>query len=728
MNWFAKLRLSTQLILAFLTVACISGAVGTIGILNIRTLSRKDRLMYVSATAPMKNLDAINTHFQLVRNSLSKCCSTPDQARLETTLAHKEGDWKAMEVAIAAYATQITTPEQKGDLDHINDLLATYDREVAQPVTRAALAGKSAAAITLSFSPEVARVTGELNDLIAKVIKNNVEEAQRIAESNAATADSATFQMESAVILGMLLAIGLGFLVTHMIKKLVGGEPLEAATIAQRVSNGDISMTVQVAEGDTTSMMAALKTMVTTLSGVLTETQQVVDAAGRGDFTVSMQVAGTHGYILNLGTSLNQLTRTCKAGLNDVVRVMEASAHGVLTERVTEAYEGDFGRLKNASNLTLDRLASTFKETIHVLEAASRGDLGGRITQEYEGEFARVKNATNITLDRLAATIEDMVRVLEATAQGDLTERIQASYEGEFARLKDAANTTIEKLSSTIAEVVQASSNLLTASEQISATAQALSQSASEQAASVEETGASMEEMSASISQNNENAKVTGDIATRTAQETVQGGEAVRETVTAMREIAHKIAIIDDIAYQTNLLALNAAIEAGRAGEHGKGFAVVAAEVRKLAERSQVAAEEISRLATESVELAARAGTLLGGIVPSIQKTADLVQEISAASAEQNSGVGQINGAINQISQSVQQNAAASEELASTSEEMSAQALELQSLMGFFTLDGHREERGHHPRFPSTKPLPRTGAFRTLVRAKDEGTGSFTRF
>jgi methyl-accepting chemotaxis protein len=205
----------------------------------------------------------------------------------------------------------------------------------------------------------------------------------------------------------------------------------------------------------------------------------------------------------------------------------------------------------------------------------------------------------------------------------------------------------------------------------------------------------------------------------------VEGGQAVRETVSAMKQIAHKIAIIDDIAYQTNLLALNAAIEAGRAGEHGKGFAVVAAEVRKLAERSQVAAEEISRLATGSVDLAQKAGTLLEAIVPSIQKTADLVQEISAASSEQNSGVGQINSAITQISQAVQQNAAASEELASTSEEMSAQATELQALMGFFTLAGSREAAARRPGKPAPRALPRA---RTMTRVADDNSGEFTRF
>jgi len=318
------------------------------------------------------------------------------------------------------------------------------------------------------------------------------------------------------------------------------------------------------------------------------------------------------------------------------------------------------------------------------------------------------------------------LRVLEAAAGGVLTERITSATMGEFDRLRRAANTTLDKLAATIADVLEAPSNLVDASNQLSATAQVLSQGASEQAASVEQTSASMEEMNASISQNNENAKVTGGIATQTAKDTQEGGRAVQETVAAMKQIAHKISIIDDIAYQTNLLALNAAIEAGRAGEHGKGFAVVAAEVRKLAERSQVAAEEISQLATGSVDLAEKAGVMLATIVPSIQKTADLVQEISVASSEQNSGVGQINSAINQISQAVQQNAAAAEELASTSEEVNAQALELQSMMTFFTL---AEEKAMPVRVPQKQAakVPLKGKAPTRVRG-GEPDGPFTRF
>jgi methyl-accepting chemotaxis protein len=210
--------------------------------------------------------------------------------------------------------------------------------------------------------------------------------------------------------------------------------------------------------------------------------------------------------------------------------------------------------------------------------------------------------------------------------------------------------------------------------------------------------------MSASIDQNTENAKVTDGMAAQASTEAVQGGTAVKETVSAMKSIAGKIGIIDDIAYQTNLLALNAAIEAARAGEHGKGFAVVAAEVRKLAERSQIAAQEIGELAESSVEMAESAGKLLDTIVPSIKKTSDLVQEIAAASEEQSSGVAQINSAMDQLNQITQQNASSSEQLAATSEEMSGQAAQLQELIAFFTVAGFSGSASLSPKAKPVKP------------------------
>ncbi|ACV36705.1 methyl-accepting chemotaxis protein [Accumulibacter sp.] len=279
----------------------------------------------------------------------------------------------------------------------------------------------------------------------------------------------------------------------------------------------------------------------------------------------------------------------------------------------------------------------------------------------------------------------DAVAVARAITEGNLAVDIRLQ-DGDGSSLLASLAQMRDTLGRTIGDVRNAADKLSNASGQVSATAQSLSQSSSEQAASVEESTASMEQMSASIVQNTENARVTDGMASTAARQAVEGGEAVGRTVEAMKSIAEKIGIIDDIAYQTNLLALNAAIEAARAGEHGKGFAVVAAEVRKLAERSQVAAQEIGNVAKDSVKLAERAGSLLGEMVPSIRKTSDLVQEIAAASQEQSSGVGQINGAMGQLNQATQQNASASEELAATAEELGGQAGQLQELMTFFQL------------------------------------------
>jgi methyl-accepting chemotaxis protein len=323
-------------------------------------------------------------------------------------------------------------------------------------------------------------------------------------------------------------------------------------------------------------------------------------------------------------------------------------------------------------------------------------------------------------------------------AEGDMTVEIQNTSKDEVGQMLSAMQNMIGKLRTVVADVNSGAEALAGASEEVSATAQSLSQASSEQAASVEQTSASIEQMTASIAQNTENARVTDGMATRAASEASEGGEAVKATVSAMKQIAQKIVIIDDIAYQTNLLALNAAIEAARAGEHGKGFAVVAAEVRKLAERSQVAAQEIGTVASESVELAERAGSLLDTIVPNIKKTSDLVQEISAASQEQSSGVGQINSAVSQLSQTTQQNASSSEELAATAEEMSSQAEQLQQTMAFFKLgDGGRRtahavaaRKAIHTASRSAAVTRKTSA--TVVMTADAGEpvdeSQFTKF
>ncbi|WP_027369168.1 methyl-accepting chemotaxis protein [Desulfocurvibacter africanus] len=297
--------------------------------------------------------------------------------------------------------------------------------------------------------------------------------------------------------------------------------------------------------------------------------------------------------------------------------------------------------------------------------------------------------------------------IVSSVAEGDLMVQFRnQKATGVYADIKSMA----ERLRDVVAEVRSAADNVASGSEELSAASESLSQGATEQAASVEEISSSMEEMAANIRQNAENAQQTEKIALKAAADARQGGEAVEQTVEAMKEIADKISIIEEIARQTNLLALNAAIEAARAGEHGKGFAVVAAEVRKLAERSGSAAGEISELSATSVHVAEQAGEMLKKIVPDIQRTAELVQEIAAASNEQNSGAEQINKAIQQLDMVVQQNASGSEETASTSEELSSQAEQLQQTISFFKVETAHTAHASQTRKQQNAPAAKRNA------------------
>jgi len=474
-----------------------------------------------------------------------------------------------------------------------------------------------------------------------------------------------------------------------------------------------------------------LNNMVKMMGDLLAQTDVIIKGAANGDLdkraNADMFVGGWNKLVLGVNETVTNIVNP----LNVTADYVERISRGDMPPKITAAYSGDYNIIKNNLNnlidatnqqtgaaqaiskgdLTVavnvrsenDMMAKSLIEVIKAVnnlvadanllsKATVDGDLTVRAdATKHLGDFRKVVAGLNDVMVAVNTPVEELRIVLGALEGGDLTQSMKKNYAGTWDELKSAMSNMQRKLVEVVTDVNGGAQALASASEEVSATAQSLSQAASEQAAGVEETSASIEQMTSSIAQNTENAKITDGMASKAAKDAADGGEAVKATVEAMKQIAKKIGIIDDIAAQTNLLALNAAIEAARAGEHGKGFAVVAAEVRKLAERSQIAAQEIGEVAGSSVELAEKAGKLLDEIVPNIRKTSDLVQEITAASTEQSSGVGQINSAVSQLNQTTQQNASSSEELAATSEEMSGQAEQLQQTMSFFKLDstGH---------------------------------------
>lgn len=375
--------------------------------------------------------------------------------------------------------------------------------------------------------------------------------------------------------------------------------------------------------------------------------------------------------------------------LGQIKTLTDAAIDGQLAKRADPMDTGqEFRGIIVGINSTLDALISPLKMAADYISRISVGDMPDRITEHYSGDFNIIKNNMNSLIDALNEIIDKATLM----ANGDLTVDLKKRSDGD--ELMQSLNDMVKAMANIIAEFQTAANNISASSQQMSSTSQQMSQGATEQASSAEEVSSSMEEMAANIQQNTDNAQQTEKIAITASDgiNTVQ--MASTKTMEYMQEIADKVSIIGEISRQTNILALNAAVEAARAGEHGKGFAVVAAEVRKLAERSQVSALEIDDLTKNSVKATDEATKLLTDLAPEINKTARLVQEIAAASLEQNSGAEQVNSAIQQLNQVTQQNAAASEEMATSSEELAGQAQQLLDMISYFKLEKEEKKPG----------------------------------
>ena len=548
----------------------------------------------------------------------------------------------------------------------------------------------------------------------------------------AAAADASRTLIIISVILTIALALGvvLGLLITRSIVS-----PVNACVeAANRIAEGNTDVLLDGTSRDETGMLqAAMRSMVEAINALISDAAMLSEAAVAGRLATRADASRHQGDFRKIVAGVNDTLDAVIGPLNVAAEYVDRISKGDLPPKITDSYNGDFNEIKLNLNNAIDNILALVEDANMLSRAAVEGKLATRAdASRHQGDFRKIVAGVNDTLDAVIGPLKVAADYVDRISKGDIPPKIADNYNGDFNEIKnnlnvlvDAMNTVtslakeisggnllvevrerssrdelmqalalmVQRLTAVVGDVMAAADNVAAGSREMSTGSDTMSQGATEQAASAEEASSSMEQMSSNIKQSAENAQQTERIAIKSAEDAEIGGKAVAETVVAMKEIAGKISIIEEIARQTNMLALNAAIEAARAGEHGKGFAVVASEVRKLAERSQVAAGEISKLSSTSVEVAEKAGEMLSAILPNIRKTADLVQEITAASREQDAGADQINQAIQELDKVIQQNASAAEEMASTAEELSAQAQQLQSTIGFFRIGDAKSSR-----------------------------------
>jgi methyl-accepting chemotaxis protein len=527
----------------------------------------------------------------------------------------------------------------------------------------------------------------EHREAIDQVVRLANERNSSVEKEAAASIQSTYRLLAGTFVLSLGLGLGLVIVLARNLKDQLGGEPDLAARVANGVAAGDLSTAIRLQAGDDRSVLAAMHKMSGVIRSLVAELNRMALEHSKGEIDVRLDARPFKGAYREMAEGVNAMADGHVEMNRKAMDCVQAFGEGDMDAPLEE-----FPGKKRFINDTVEQVRSNIKALIAdtglLAQAAADGRLQTRVdAARHRGDFRRIVGGINGALDAIVGPLDEAMDALAALERGDLTRSVKGDYRGRLLELKDSLNNTVTRLAATIGEVAEASHILASATGQVSGTSQSLSQSSGEQSSGLQQAHVAVERISASVKQSSMNANATEQLADKAAREAETGGRAVAETVAAMKSIAGKIGIIDDIAYQTNLLALNAAIEAARAGEHGKGFAVVAGEVRKLAEKSQGAAQEIDSLVSDSVEQAERAGRLLDEIVPAIGKTSGLVREIAAASEYQSTGTAQIELAMGRLNQLTQQNASSAEELAATAEEMSNQAQQLRELVGFFTLD-----------------------------------------
>ena len=735
---FERWTLAKKITWALTVITMLTLFIGTVGWWQLHQLAARSSHMWVSSGDPLADIGSAGMHFQQIRATVRGMllyANDPDALQAET--AKKDSLWRTMAGNIEAYEKHVTSDKETKLLEQLQADLETYSAGVSS-ISAALSRGNMAAA--MAKVPPMTEIGERIAATVDSIFEVKTKDGETLSRETTDAANGGqavlVIVMVGVLVLVTVLILGLKGGVQKILGKLTG----EISSMADAATRGQLDVRGD-AEGinfEFRPLIAGLNETLDALVRPINMASECLERISRGDIPapITEQCQGEFNTIKN---NLNTCTDTLRGLIADASLLAGAAAQGRADVRADASrHQGDFREIVEQMNHTMAPVQAVIEDTQGLTAAALSGRLATRAdASRHQGDFRRIVEGLNQTLDAVTGPLNAAASYVEMIARGEIPPKITDNYNGDFNEIKGNLNLMIDNLTQFATEVQSAAGLVATGSGQVSASAQSLAQGATEQAASVEEISSSMEQMNSAIRQNADNAQQTATMAIESAKEGVEGGQAVQATVSAMKSIAEKISIIEEIARQTNMLALNAAIEAARAGEHGKGFAVVAAEVRKLAERSQAAAKEISEVSTSSVDIAERAGKILEGIVPSIQKTADLVREISASSAEQSGGIAQVAKAIHQLDQVVQENMAGTEEMSSSSEEMTYQAKRLLDVAAFFDLHGAagvlsaanaaqprlktQPTASRRPAAAPTAPLAREGV--TVVLGKSDGNG-----
>ncbi len=637
-------------------------------------------------------------NLNVVSRALRNIALATDDATRRKEAERVDGVRENQTAVLDSLGKSVVDEEGKAILDRVMKARAIY-APLQKKTMEVGLAGDVAAARELLFGDFRVSQNQYMDELKA-LSAYQTELATGDGEAAGNLAASTIVMLQLAALAMLILSVLLAWWITRSITRPIG----ECIELADAVAAGRIDMEVQVETTEETGRLKrAMQGMIQAIRGMSTDAASLSKAAVEGKLSIRADASRHQGEFRRIVQGVNDTLDAVIGPLQVAARCVDDISKGAIPPRITDVYNGDFNAIKDNLNQCIEAVNALVADAASLSAAAVEGRLSTRAdATRHQGDFRRIVQGVNDTLDAVIGPVNEAAEVLEKVAARDLTARMRGNYAGDLAKIKSSLNLAAENLEGALVQVGDATRQVAGASGQMSSGSQSLAQGANEQASSLEEVSASLEEMSSMTRQNADNALSARNLAAEADAQARGGAEAMARMDEAIQKIkessdqtAKIVKTIDEIAMQTNLLALNAAVEAARAGEAGRGFAVVAEEVRNLAQRSAQAAKntadmiaESVRKAEDGVRISGEVSASFGKIAASSQKVNDLVGELAASGKEQAQGIKEVATAVSQMDKVTQQNAANAEESASASEELSSQAQELAAMVGQFRLSG----------------------------------------